>query len=253
MIIESIALTFISFSLRWHRKSSEKELTINPTLFIFYSSEFGYSGYNSYLFIFFCWLVGFCSDFVCPKGLKNLRCTLCRSMYWFSFQLAIIVDRYYPHFIRYAPSTRIACVMVGSIWRVQGFFKDTHQTYLFLQALEIIKNSKKLEVQEQLLKVHSIWYVKILEASLNLTKILGTQKLTTSAPCLQMVSPAAGYRGESASSWETTEFKSDIGAVTWERQQPLLLHRMIPWNLCLTVHIRVPEEKLVQRFMVCHL
>ena len=43
----------------------------------------------------------------CPKGLKNLRCTLCRSMYWFSFQLAIIVDRYYPHFIRYAPSTRI--------------------------------------------------------------------------------------------------------------------------------------------------
>ena len=48
-----------------------------------------------------CWLV--CG----PKGYKNLRCTLCRSMYWFSFQLAIIVDRYYPHFIRYAPSTRI--------------------------------------------------------------------------------------------------------------------------------------------------
>ena len=53
-----------------------------------------------------CWLVCVV-DVGCPMGFKDLRCTLCRSMYWFSFQLAIIVDRYYPHFIRYAPSTRI--------------------------------------------------------------------------------------------------------------------------------------------------
>ena len=65
----------------------------------------------------------------CPKGFKNLRCTLCRSMYWFSFQLAIIVDRYYPHFIRYAPSTRIEGMCGLSRQMFCALINFAHQTF----------------------------------------------------------------------------------------------------------------------------
>ena len=48
-------------------------------------------------------MIYFMSTWLLAVALKNLRYTLCRSMYWFSFQLAIIVDRQNPHFLlRYA-------------------------------------------------------------------------------------------------------------------------------------------------------
>ena len=68
----------------------------------------------------------------CPKGFKNLSCTLCPSMYWFSFQLAIIVDRYYPHFIRYAPSTRITLREGIQGCVIPQILNLAHQTFFFL-------------------------------------------------------------------------------------------------------------------------